>query len=215
MRTTKLTNLISLLLFTAYSLYVVLSGQANLFFIIYLFFLDEVIKNIFIAIKSMRFKALGIDTRAANSAIRARFFMLFVYSIFIVIVFGLFYGLLNTSINEFTRNLMIFLFKDIYFNISVSIIILRESINLFIDLNKAKKEDFMIIPINSNIFILHLSIIFGGVMWFLTSGKFEYFHLSFGVYNQVAIIFPFIIIKFLFDLHALKKNDNTNAETAY
>ena len=203
MKATRLTNFLSILAFTGYSIYVVLSGEANLFFIIYLYFLDEVIKNVFLTIKSIRLKALGQDMLAVNNALKTRFFMLFIYSVFIILVFGLFYGLMISSKEEFTRNVMIFMFKDLYFNISILIIIVRESINLFIDFKNAKQENFQLEGMNNGMMVLHLSIIFGGFIWFLTSGKFEHFHFSFGAYNGVAIIFPFLLIKFLFDLSSV------------
>lgn len=204
MKATRISNIISLLLFTAYTIYVILSGEANLFFIIYLFFLDEVIKNVFILIKSIRYNLLGYDVSEIKIALKSRFFMLFIYSVFIILIFGIFFSLMNATMEQFTRNMMILFFKDVYFNISITIIILREGTNLFIDLKRAKKEDnFKITGIDSGMIVLHLSIILGGFMWFLTSGKFEYFQLSFGKYNSMAIIFPFLVIKFLFDLYTI------------
>ncbi|TDG35060.1 hypothetical protein EZJ43_15145 [Pedobacter changchengzhani] len=211
MKATRLTNLISILIFTGYSLFIVLSGEANLFFIIYLYFLDEVIKNIFLTIKSIRLKALSQGMQAVNNALKTRFFMLFIYSVFIIFVFGLFYGLTNSTREEFIRNVMIFKFRDLYFNISISIIVVRECINLFIDFKNAKQDNnFQLEGMNNGMMVLHLSILFGAVIWFLTSGKFEYFHLSFGAYDRVAIIFPFLLIKFLFDLNSILRQRRAN-----
>ena len=199
-----------LFVFSAYALYTVLYAHSNMFFIIYLFWFDELIRNIstYIQVK-MHVEYISLNReftkQTALNHIKARFFMLAIYAVFIVIVFGLFFYRGKKISDQLIQNVRIFFFRDVTFNICIMISIVREILQIrYARLNRYAP----ITPFNAmsgHLFTLHLSIIFGGLMWAATSGNFKQFHLDLGNYNQYAIILPFFIIKFLVDLYAIKQ----------
>jgi len=205
-------NLIMMLLFSAYAIYSIVYYNANLFFIIYLFWFDELIRNVsmYIQVKMHQENPKIVKEftkQEALSNVKSRFFFLFVYSVFIVIVFGLFFHLDKDDKDALIRNIHIFMFQDMAFNICLMIAIVRE----IIEIRAAKLHKYEPLPpfnaMSGHLLTLHLSIIFGGLMWALTSGKFENFSFSLGSFNRYAIILPFFIIKFWVDLYHINHSE--------
>ncbi|TCC94479.1 hypothetical protein EZ428_06835 [Pedobacter frigiditerrae] len=205
-------NIIMMLLFSAYAIYSIVYDNANLFFIIYLFWFDELIRNIslLIQVKMHREDPKNIrefTKRKAISNIKTRFFFLFIYSVFIVLVFGLFFHLAQDEKDALVKNVQIFMFHDIAFNVCLMIAIVREVLQIrSTSLNRQEP-----IPtfgaMSGHLITLHLSIIFGAFLWAFTSGKFINFSFSLGSLNKYAIILPFFMIKFLVDLYAINHNE--------
>jgi hypothetical protein len=204
-------NILLLLLFTAYGLYSVLYDNANLFFIIYLFWFDELIRNISLYIQvKMKIEQPAqpheFDQRQALSLVKTRFFFLFIYSVFITLVFGFFFHLDNRD--ALVRNVQIFFFSDLPFNICISIAIVRE----IFQIRQARLTRYEALPVfsamNGQLLTLHLSLILGGFLWAITSGKFKGFTLDLGTFNQYAICLPFFIIKFSIDFYHIRSQQN-------
>jgi hypothetical protein len=201
-------DIIMLFLFSAYAIYGVLYQNASIFFIIYLFWFDELIRNIsaYIQVK-MHVEELKLNRefskQRAISNVKTRFFFLFVYAVFIVIVFGLFFNLNKENSEQLVQNVSIFFFRDITFNVCIMISMLREILQIrWTRLNRyAPIKPFN--AMSGHLFTLHLSIILGGFLWAATSGNFKEFHLDLGSFNKYAIILPFFIIKFSVDLYAI------------
>lgn len=197
-----------LLLFSAYAFYNVLYDNASLFFIIYLFWFDELIRNIslFIQVKMKVEDAHPLPAFTKKQAIdhiKGRFFFLFIYVVFIVLAFGLFYHIDNED--ALVRNVRIFFFRDLPFNVCLMIAITRE----FFQLRHAQQTCNVPLQqfgaMNGQLITLHLSIIFGGFLWAFTSGRFKDFHLNLGLFNHYAIALPFFIIKLATDFYHIKQ----------
>jgi hypothetical protein len=204
-------NVILIILFTAYAIYSVVFERASIFFIVYLFWFDEVIRNISYLIQiNMHVEDIRLSPeftkKQAISNVKARFFFLFVYSIFIVLVFGLFFHLDKEDKDALIQNVKIFMFHDFAFNICLMISIIRE----IFQIREARKNRYVPLKkfsaMSGHLLTLHISIILGGFMWALTSGKFQGFSLNFGAYNHYAIIFPFFIIKLLVDFYNINRS---------
>jgi Family of unknown function (DUF6498) len=211
-RAQKNINIIFLLLFSAYAIYSITYQNASIFFIVYLFWFDELIRSISMYIQlKMYTEDLQIApkfTKAqALTNVKARFFFLFVYSVFIVIVFGLFFHLDKGSTEALGRNIKIVFFQDIAFNVCIMIALVREIIQIrTASLNRnAPIPSFS--AMNGNLLTLHLSIILGAFLWAITSGKFTSFSFSLGSFNKYAIILPFFIVKFCVDIYAINHAD--------
>ncbi len=211
--TEKKVNLIFLVLFTAYAVYSVIYQSASLFFIIYLFWFDEVVRSISLYFQVKLYKE---DIRKvpefpkyiALDNVKSQFFFLFIYSIFIIIVFGIFFYLGDDTKDELVTNVRIFLFKDISFNMCIMISIIREILKVRIRYLDRLTSIPRFSAMNGHLLTLHVSIIFGGLAWAVTSGKFSSFHLDLGVYNRYAVAIPFFVTKFLVDLHQINRADD-------
>lgn len=201
-------NILFLLVFSAYAIYSIVYQNASIFFIIYLFWFDELIRSIsmYIQVKMHR-EDLHIvreftKEKALNN-VKSRFFFLFVYSIFIVIVFGLFFHLDKENSDALVRNIKIFLFRDIAFNVCIMIAVVRE----IIQIRTTSLNKYAPIPsfgaMSGNLLTLHISIILGAFMWAITSGKFASFSFTLGSFDRYAIILPFFLIKFCVDVYQI------------
>ncbi|RZK35918.1 MAG: hypothetical protein EOO90_28285, partial [Pedobacter sp.] len=186
-------NIIMMLLFSAYAIYSIIYNSASIFFIIYLFWFDELIRNVSLLIQVKMHQEDVKNPReftkqTAISNIKTRFFFLFIYSVFIVLVFGLFFHLAQDEKDALVKNVQIFMFHDIAFNICLMIAIVRE----ILQIRSTSLHRYEAIPtfnaMSGHLITLHLSIIFGAFLWAFTSGKFVNFSFSLGALNKYAII---------------------------
>ncbi|WP_316768785.1 DUF6498-containing protein [Pedobacter frigiditerrae] len=205
-------NIIMMLLFSAYAIYSIIYNSASIFFIIYLFWFDELIRNVslLIQVRMHREDPKNIREFTRQKAIcniKTRFFFLFIYSVFIVLVFGLFFHLVQDEKDALVKNVQIFMFHDIAFNVCLMIAIVRE----ILQIRSTSLRRYEPIPtfsaMSGHLITLHLSIIFGAFLWAFTSGKFVNFSFSLGPLNKYAIILPFFMIKFLVDLYAINHSE--------
>lgn len=207
-------NILFLLLFSAYAIYSIVYQNASIFFIVYLFWFDELIRSISMYIQVKMHKedlrtVREFTKEQALSNVKSRFFFLFVYSVFIVIIFGLFFHLAKNNSDQLVRNIRIFLFRDIAFNICIMIAIVREVIQI----RTTSLNRYAPIPsfsaMSGNLLTLHISIILGAFMWAITSGKFTNFSFTLGSFNQYAIVLPFFIVKFCVDIYNINHVDKS------
>lgn len=207
-------NILFLFLFSAYAIYSIAYQNASIFFIVYLFWFDELIRSISMYIQIKMHKedlrvVREFTKEQALTNVESRFFFLFVYSVFIVIVFGLFFHLDKENSDALVRNIHIFLFRDFPFNICIMIAIVRE----IIQIRTTSLNRYAPIPsfgaMSGNLITLHVSIILGAFLWAITSGKFTSFSFTFGNFNKYAIILPFFIIKFCVDIYAINNQDKS------
>ncbi len=204
-------NVLMLLLFSAYAIYSIIYEKPSLFFIIYLFWFDEVIRNISLYIQIKSYKenpAINNEftKQTAIGFIRTRFFFLFVYAVFIVIAFGIFFHLGKEDRDVLVRNVQILVFRDFAFNICIMLAIVREIIQIKTTALKKFATIPQFNPMSGHLLTLHLSIILGAFLWALTSGKFDGFSFTLGPFNRYAIILPFFVIKFWVDLYQINQS---------
>ena len=203
-------NIVFLLLFNLFALYAIFYQNSSVFFVVYLFWFDELIRSIsiFIQLKicnETAFKNPEFTKPIALINVKVRFFFLFIYSVFIVIVYGLFFHLSSEKTDILGENIQIFTFGDISFNICLMIAFSREILQIRITHINRGRALMEFDAMSGNMLTLHLSIIFGAFLWAITSGKFQALHLNFGLLNGFAYIIPFFIIKFWVEIYQLNK----------
>ena len=203
-------NLIFLVLLNGYAVFSVLYLDASMFFIIYLFWFDEVIRSVSNYIQIKMYKE---DTRIppqftkyqALNNVKSQFLFLFIYAVFIIIVFGIFFFI--NSKDDVVTNIRIFVFHNLSFNVCIMISLIREFFKIrarYVDrLSSIRAFNAM----NGHMATLHLSVIFGGLAWAITAVGFEGYRLDLGEYNKYAVAIPFFVIKFLVDLHEINHAD--------
>ena len=196
---------LSIFLFAALTTYLVFTGKANMFFLIYIFWWDEFIKTIF-GLFNRFFRKNQIENLISYSKLlKERFFMLFIYFIFIVVVFGFVLAFSAKNLEENYITFEILFFTNLGFNLSLLFIILREIFNYKMN-DKTEKISENNLSFGALI-VLHVSIILGILLWTLASGRFKIFD-GFDENADKFIILPFILIKFLFDWMNLKSERN-------
>lgn len=210
-KTQRNINLIFVFLLSFYAIYSIIYQQSSIFFIVYLFWFDELIRNIslYIQIKlhkeDIRIVREFPKAQALNN-VKSRFFFLFVYSVFIIILFGLFFHLNKEDSSALVRNIHIFLFQDMPFNICLMISMAREIIQIRTTYLNRITPIPRFSAMSGQLLTLHLSIILGGLLWAITSGKFAQFNFSLGSLNRYAVVLPFFIIKLWVEIYNINSD---------
>jgi hypothetical protein len=186
------------LLLTAYTASAIVSGRANSFFLIYLFWWDEFIKLSIAFLHAWLVRNRVVDANTFISIIKGYFFFLFLYWIFIMVFFGLVFQW-PMSIDTLVVTWQILFFDDPSFNIGLGIILLRE-INF---LGDPSYRSNLLSSASQGMITLHISIIFGVLLWAAVEGKFDWVKLDFGKYSPHIYIFPFLLIKLIFDIRGI------------
>ncbi len=202
------TNRFSIILFAAFTCFLVFTGRANMFFMIYIFWWDEFLKTIF-ALHSFLFKRKKIENpEDFRKKIQERFLMLFVYFIFIIVIFGFMVAFNSDDMKNMVTTFQILFFRNWEFNTMLFLIISRESGNLiFRDENEKITGNKLSLRA---LVTLHVSIILGVLLWTLASGQFKVFKTDLGELANQLIILPFIVIKLIFDIYQFNQNNNLN-----
>lgn len=183
-------NYLSVFFMTILTIVSVVSNQTTVFYILYLFWCDEFIRTVFDRIK-YHYKQNQIENPMEFlSNNKERFFMLFVYFVFITIVFGLVINWKNYDIVG--ANFTVFLFQNSFFNYTLITFILREAY-LYRENNLALESKTLV---SNGIIILHISLIFGILFWFLSTKKFHFFQ----EYATLISIIPFLVLKIIFEV---------------
>ncbi len=201
----KYTEIIALVVFGCLTLMAVQNKQVTVFYLIYVFWFDELIKTIFDALAQKKTAAIKLN----KSVIRSRFFMLFIYLIFIVVYFGF---IVDWSYSEnILRNMEVLFFKNAFFNFTVIGFVFREIVNLY-----KNNVTSLITPrtiFSKGLITLHISIIFGVLGWFIASGKLGYFELNLEGYKSLIASIPFLIIKIGFEALEIKTRSQELSKT--
>jgi len=199
----------------AYALLGLLQGNGSIFFIVYLFWFDELIRTISLYVQSKIYTKRNPTDQSFKTSfklIKGRIFMLLVYSVFIVIVFGIFFNIFQKDLDNLTQNVLILTFNNLSFNICLLISIVREILTIRANskLLKNYKPDVQLM--STNIMTLHISIILGGLFWAFVNGKIGNYKLDLGLFQPYAIGIPFFAIKLFFDIRAAKEDSNNVVE---
>ena len=186
-------DIIVFLIITALAVY---SGQSTVFYILYFFWWNELIC---VVVDKAFNRFIWKTSRESNESV-GPFFLMFIYFIFIVLFFGIFANIDNTTI--FLINLEILFFKNWFFNLNLLYILLI-TIRRYRIVNESKAY---IGAFSSNMIILHISIILGAFMMFFVVRSFPDFFTPTNLLGSVLIISPFLLLRFLFHYLSLKKN---------
>jgi len=192
----------SILLFAVLTVYWIFTGKANMFFLIYIFWWDEFLKTVSALVFRFYRKNQIENLNNFRASLVSRFFMLFIYLIFIVVVFGIIISFSSDDKESIFTTFQILIFHNLAFNLSLLFIILREiSVHLLTDKSERITEKNLSF---GALMVLHVSIILGVFLWSFASGRMGGFDFDFGKNAEKFIILPFIIIKLIFDLRNLK-----------
>ncbi len=180
---------------TALSVY---NGQASVFYIIYLFWWNELIIVLvgwFFDKLYKREKLLSIGKERSN-----RFFLLGIYWVFIFVFFGLMANWDNTEI--MMVNFRVLLFQNVFFLANLGFFVLAQcKYNI-----QHREEVAEISAFTPNMVVLHISIILGGVIIFLVVKKFPETFTPENVWGSVLIIAPFLLLRFIISLMYAKES---------
>lgn len=190
-------DIVVMTLLTIMSVY---DGKSTVFYIIYLFWWNEVLSIVINTFFDKLYKRPKQPKEFATG--NPNGILLTVYWLFIVIIFGLIANWSNTKV--LWANFDIMFFKNIYFNLNLLFIITE--ISFFNIQFKNNIQAQASSGITANMVILHVSIIFGAFLLFLVVKKFPNVFTPENTWASILIISPFLLLRFLVQLYKLKNN---------
>ncbi|WP_220760047.1 hypothetical protein [Flavobacterium sp. UMI-01] len=180
----------SIVLMTGCTIMEIIHKQTTVFYILYLFWFDEFIRTVFDRIAYYSKKVPTADAVQFLGNNKERFFMLGIYLVFIIVFFGIIIDW--KELDLIGLNFEIFSFKNPYFNGSLFIFTLKEGFLFYTNSKVRYAKDIF----SNGILTLHLSLLLGILIWFLSAQKWQFMV----EYANVFAVIPFLIIKIIFEL---------------
>lgn len=186
----RIAKYLSLIAMTVFTVIAIVNKETTVFYILYLFWCDEFLRTFFDRWRWIRKPHLIQNKIAFLDHNKQRFFMLWVYFVFIIIIFGL---VMDWKESELVlQNFEVLFFRNGLFNYTLATFLLRE-VYLFTNDNFDIEGQYVV---SNGVIILHLSIILGIFAWFLSKEKFPLFE----EFATVFSIIPFLILKLIFEI---------------
>lgn len=190
----KLAEYFSLFVTIAITIIAIYNKQTTVFYIVYLFWWDELIKTGFDRLR-YHFKKDQLQNPAeylSNS--KSRLFMLVIYWVFIFVFFCLILDWNNTDL--ILENFTVLFFRNPLFNFTLGSIFLRE---LYLYLNKIPYTEVHHL-LSRGIITLHVSLILGIFISFFIKRDYKFLEN----YTAIATIVPFLLFKIYFEIQEIK-----------
>lgn len=124
LKASVVTNYVSLALMSTFTLMAVANNQISVFYIVYLFWFDEILRTVSRFVFYIFKKQFIQNQLVFISNIKSKFFLLFVYFVFIVIFFGFIIDWKNQDL--ILINFEVLLFQSSMFNFTLITFIVRE-----------------------------------------------------------------------------------------
>lgn len=167
----------------------VTNGQVTVFYIIYLFWFQELLRTLVDFFVIIQQKRTIVEKWLCLKMSFGSFFILWIYFVFIVLLFGF---MLNWKKSDLLGdNLLVLMFRNWYFNINI-ILFLSEYIYFR---KQADNTALEIYPFNRRHIILHISIILGAVIQLAIVPRLEIE----SKWVSALVILPFMLLKLWID----------------
>ncbi len=164
-------------------------GNTSVFYLLYLFWWHELIATIFDAWYVSR-REITNPASASSYPLGSRLFLLGIYLVFIVVVFGLIASWGNSAVLGI--NMRAFLFRDILFTISLTGIVLNE---WWLRQQGYVESQYSRDPFSGRMVVMHFSIIFGSLLHFMVVKRFPQLFTDENPWGSVIVCVPFLVLK--------------------
>lgn len=194
-------TMLALLGTLTFSIIALINKEITIFYMLYLFWwqaLIELLTKIFTQIKN------GGGAVVTFVKSYPTFFILVLYWIFIVILFGIVFSFQNLDL--LVLNATVLYFKNIPFVLNLILLIVLAGFNFFTNQNSL---DFEVGFFSVRLLILHISIILGTFIHF---GLMHFYPDSFktSIYPYLFSAVPFLLLRSYFDWKMMEDNSNIN-----
>jgi hypothetical protein len=179
----------------AFTIMAIVQGEVSVFYIVYLFWFQELIRTI---IDNVYISTWKRDGMLGDLNIEGRFgglFLLFIYFIFIVVLFGVVFNWNDRDL--LFQNIRVLLYRNWFFNLNL----VAFALEYWFYRKSQHTRNMRLGAFNQNHIILHISIILGGVIQGLLLPKLGWT----GNYGMLIVIAPFLLMKGLLDYRLYKR----------
>ena len=176
------------LVFTTLTIFSLLNGQVTVFYLIYFFWWNELLR---IIIDRLLYKKNPNAQLASNPAesILSSFFLMGIYFVFIVVFFGFIAAVDNTAL--VMVNMKVLFFQNWFFNANLVFLIVER-----IWIHKGHKPQLVSFGgFTPNMILLHVSIILGGIVMFFIVKNFPKIFTPENLWGSVLIALPFLLLQ--------------------
>lgn len=167
----------------------VTSGQVTVFYIVYLFWFQELVRTLVDFIVVLRQKKTIAEKWLFLKMSFASFFILWIYFVFIVLLFGFMLNWKNSDL--LGDNIRVLMFRNWFFNINI-LLFLAEYIYFRKQTDNTGLE---IYPFNRRHMILHISIILGALIQLAIVPRLEID----SKWVSALVVLPFMLLKLWID----------------
>ncbi|OJU74733.1 MAG: hypothetical protein BGO09_08245 [Bacteroidetes bacterium 47-18] len=181
-------NLIEILLLLLTSLWGVVQGEVTVFYIIYLFWFQELVRTV-INVGYAYANGMEDGTKPIIKDWYGNFFILFVYVIFIILLFGFMLNWGNLPLMSI--NMQTLFFRNWSFNINLVLF----AVQYFLYRKHTGTQDFDLKIFNRNHIILHVSIITGALLQMMVVKKYPEYFSGDVLWGSALVVMPFLLLK--------------------
>ncbi|MBS1747458.1 MAG: hypothetical protein JST21_14925 [Bacteroidetes bacterium] len=160
-------------------------GEVTVFYMIWLFWWQELIRSIFCFFAAKKYKGYFPPTKF----LLLSFLLLFFYAIFIIVFFGLQTGVPEKLV-EF--NLKIFLLLNPFFNLSILVFAMQFAFFIYHNRNAIAFSEYL--GFNRSHIILHISIVLGVNIHFFVIKKYGTDFNDGNFWESVLTAMPFLLL---------------------
>lgn len=174
--------------FTVLTLLSVLSGQTTVFYLIYFFWWNELIRLVVDRLCYKR-NPNAVFEDGHSTDFGGSLFLMGIYWVFIVVIFGFIAGSDITEI--IITNMRVLVFHNWFFNINLIFVLLER-----IYLHKTRQPlQVYFGAFNPNTIVLHISIIVGAVLMFFVVKEYPNIFTPENRWGSALIALPFLLLK--------------------
>lgn len=191
-----------LLIFIALTVAAVVNGQTSVFYILYLFWWSELLRIITDRLCYKR-NANAVNKTTGPLPVWTSLFILAIHFVFIVVLFGFIANWNNSEL--FALNMRVLFFKNVYFLGTLFFVVLQRVYLHW------QQQPIQIVygGFTPNILILHISIIFGGVLQMFIVNRFASFFTPDNLWGSALLLLPFLLLKIGFAFYNREKEEET------
>lgn len=187
---------IDILMMTVLTALSVYNGQASVFYILYLFWWNEVLSVIIAKLFNKK------DKRERNQIEKVfglgSLFMLGIYWVFILVFFGFMANWKNPDI--MLINFEVLSFRNIYFDLNLVFIVLQQCSYHIAHKNYQRPTS----GFSPNMIVLHISIILGGIIMFFVVLRYPEVFTPDNLWGSICIISPFLLLRYFVQTAVLR-----------
>lgn len=188
------------ILFAVLTLLSVWSGQTTVFYLLYFFWWNELIR---LVVDKLCYKRNpnAVYEDGHGKGFGESLFLMGIYWVFLVVVFGFIAGADSTEI--IIANMRVLLFHNWFFNINLIFVLLER-----LYLHKTQQPlQIYFEAFNPNTIVLHISIIVGAVLMFFLVREYPDTFTPENRWGSALIALPFLLLKM--GMQCLTASDNT------
>jgi hypothetical protein len=188
------------LIFTVLTLLSVVNGQSTVFYLLYFFWWNELIRLVVDRLCYKRNKNAVYEI-TLSSRFSESLFLMGIYWVFLVVIFG-FIAAADSPDAVIIVNMQVLMFHNWFFDINLIFVLLERWY-----LHKTQQPLHVYFEaFNPNTIVLHVSIIVGGALMFFVVRKYPEIFTPENRWGSALIILPFLLLRML--LQKLTAADN-------